>query len=181
MFHLGKHLFRKIKGSGISPGVISCQYWWLFLSCDVKDFGEACSTCAQNNHFHQKPAGLLLPLPGPYSPWTHITVDFITFLPSSSHCMVLQDDTFVSLPLCLSSTFSTYMDYLSILSLTEEVNLIFWHVPCGSKFLNFSSVYHPQTNRQVEHFTQILENYLQNFVTSQQENLASLLPCTEFS
>lgn len=44
----------------------------------------ACTVCAQTKSSNNPPAGLLRPLPIPSRPWSHITLDFVTGLPSSS-------------------------------------------------------------------------------------------------
>ena len=45
--------------------------------------------------------------------------------------------------------------------------------------LKLSTIYHPQTNGQTEQNNQTLEQYLQHFVTMQQNNWVKLLPLTQ--
>jgi hypothetical protein len=49
----------------------------------VENCVKQCLICQQAKHTHQKPAGLLQPLPPPAAPWQEITMDFIEGLPLS--------------------------------------------------------------------------------------------------
>ncbi|XP_056410102.1 ATP-binding cassette sub-family F member 2 [Hyla sarda] len=69
--------------------LISRHYWWPRLEHDVSEFVRSCDTCARDKTSQQRPAGLLQPLPIPEIPWTHITMDFITDLPSSHNNTVI--------------------------------------------------------------------------------------------
>lgn len=44
------------------------------MSADIQAFMMACSVCARSKVSHQPAAGLLLPLPVPSRPWSHIAV-----------------------------------------------------------------------------------------------------------
>ncbi|KAL0183468.1 hypothetical protein M9458_022843, partial [Cirrhinus mrigala] len=61
--------------------LISNRFWWPTLQRDVIDFVRGCSFCNISKSFHQCPAGLLQPIP--QRPWSHISIDFVTDLPSS--------------------------------------------------------------------------------------------------
>ena len=50
---------------------------------EVKDFVAACATCVRSKDLRQRPQGLLLPLPTPSGPWSHLFMDFVTGLPVS--------------------------------------------------------------------------------------------------
>ncbi|KAL0180400.1 hypothetical protein M9458_025842, partial [Cirrhinus mrigala] len=63
--------------------LISNRFWWPTLQRDTIEFVHNCSTCNITKSSHQRPAGLLLPLPIPQRPWSHIAIDFVTDLPSS--------------------------------------------------------------------------------------------------
>lgn len=68
----------------------SQRFWWPSLEKEVKDYDDACPTCAQQNTLHQPPSGLLQPLPGPSRPWSDISLDFVTgLLPSEGNTTVL--------------------------------------------------------------------------------------------
>lgn len=63
-------------------------FWWHSLAHDT--YIKACQACAQSKSSQKLPAGLLEPLPLPQCPWSHISVDFITDLPScNGYTMIL--------------------------------------------------------------------------------------------
>ncbi|KAI2643953.1 Transposon Tf2-9 polyprotein [Labeo rohita] len=61
------------------------RFWWPTLNKDVIQFVNQCPTCNIPKTSHQRPAGLLQPLPIPQRPWSHIAIDFLTDLPSSNN------------------------------------------------------------------------------------------------
>ena len=58
-------------------------YWWAGLGSDVQQYVSSCDHCQRNKASHEKPAGLLQPLPVPEFRWQWVTVDFITDLPET--------------------------------------------------------------------------------------------------
>ena len=50
---------------------------------EVAEYVPKCFTCQQVKVEHQKPSGLLQPLPIPEWKWEHITMDFVVGLPRS--------------------------------------------------------------------------------------------------
>lgn len=66
------------------------------MTRDARAFIDACPVCACGKSSHQPPAGLLHPLPVPRRPWSHITVNFVTGLPTSDGQRVILtiDDRF---------------------------------------------------------------------------------------
>ena len=59
------------------------QYWWRGIKKDVAQFIARCLTCQQVKAEHQRPGGMLQPLPISEWKWEHITMDFVTGLPRS--------------------------------------------------------------------------------------------------
>ena len=57
------------------------QYWWEGMKRDVASFVAKCIVCQQVKAEHQRPSGLLQPLPIPEWKWDKITMDFVTGLP----------------------------------------------------------------------------------------------------
>ncbi|XP_062099744.1 uncharacterized protein LOC133805580 [Humulus lupulus] len=57
------------------------QYWWEGMKRDVANFVAKCVVCQQVKAEHQRPSGLLQPLPIPEYKWDRITMDFVTGLP----------------------------------------------------------------------------------------------------
>jgi hypothetical protein len=58
-------------------------YYWPALKTAVENYVKQCSVCQMAKPSHQKPAGLLQPLPLPDAPWQGITMDFIEGFPLS--------------------------------------------------------------------------------------------------
>uniref|UniRef100_A0A7N2MWN1 RNA-directed DNA polymerase n=1 Tax=Quercus lobata TaxID=97700 RepID=A0A7N2MWN1_QUELO len=58
-------------------------YWWNNMKREIAQFVEQCLTCQQIKAIHQKPSGLLQPLPIPEWKWECICMDFVTGLPRS--------------------------------------------------------------------------------------------------
>ena len=63
------------------------NFWWPGMKKIIADFVARCLQCQQVKAEHQRPAGLLQPLPIPEWKWEHITMDFIVGLPRSSRGM----------------------------------------------------------------------------------------------
>ena len=59
------------------------QYWWKGMKNDVAGFVAKCLTCQQVKAEHQRPGGLMQPLPVAEWKWEHVTMDFVTGLPRS--------------------------------------------------------------------------------------------------
>ena len=59
-------------------------YWWPGMKKDIRRFVSECLTCQLVKAEHQRPAGLLKPLPIPEWKWENVTMDFMTGLPRSA-------------------------------------------------------------------------------------------------
>ena len=57
------------------------NYWWQGMKRDIADYVARCLVCQQVKVEHQRPSGLLQPLPIPEWKWEHITMDFVMGLP----------------------------------------------------------------------------------------------------
>ncbi len=75
-------------GNARSLDFLQWLFWWPSIKEDVKVYVEACPVCSQGKSTHQRPQGLLHPLPIPRRPWSHLSLDFVTGLPPSQgkHC-----------------------------------------------------------------------------------------------
>ena len=62
--------------------LISRDFWWPQMWKDVKDFVLSCDICSRSKNPQHRPYGLLQPLPIPCRPWSSVSMDFITDLPS---------------------------------------------------------------------------------------------------
>ena len=56
-------------------------FWWTRMKKDIAEYVAVCDVCQRVKAEHQKPAGLLQPLPIPEWKWDKLGMDFITGLP----------------------------------------------------------------------------------------------------
>ena len=63
------------------------NFWWSNMKKDVAEFVAKCLTCQQVKIEHQRPAGVLQPLPIPEWKWDDIAMDFVTGLPPTQKGM----------------------------------------------------------------------------------------------
>ena len=56
-------------------------FWWTGMKKDIAEYVAVCDVCQRVKAEHQKPAGLLQPLPIPEWKWDKLGMDFITGLP----------------------------------------------------------------------------------------------------
>jgi hypothetical protein len=57
------------------------RFWWSNMKRDMAEYIAPCDVCNRVKAEHQKPAGLLQPLPIPEWRWDNVGMDFITGLP----------------------------------------------------------------------------------------------------
>ena len=57
------------------------SFWWTGMKKDIAEYVAECDVCQRVKAEHQKPAGLLQPMPIPEWKWDKIGMDFITGLP----------------------------------------------------------------------------------------------------
>uniref|UniRef100_A0A3Q3B2I2 Gypsy retrotransposon integrase-like protein 1 n=1 Tax=Kryptolebias marmoratus TaxID=37003 RepID=A0A3Q3B2I2_KRYMA len=180
--------------------VVQSRFWWKGLTKDVKEFVAACRVCSQAKPSHRPPAGLLRPLPIPHRPWSHISMDFITGLPSS------EGNTTI---LTIVDRFSkmTHLVPLPKLPTSKELSQIlaeevfrlhglpsdivsdrgpqfvscFWREFCGQLGIqvSLSSGFHPQTDRQTERCNQEVESKLRMLCEQYPTKWSSALPWVE--
>lgn len=161
--------------------VASQRFWWPSMEKEVKEYVDACPTCAQQKTSHQPPSGLLQPLPVPSRPWSDISLDFVTGLPPS------EGNTTV---LTVVDRFSKMVHFIPLTKLPsakETADVVLHHVfrlhgfprdvvsDRGPQFISqfwrafckllgatvsLSSGYHPESNGQTERLNQELETGL---------------------
>jgi len=181
--------------------LISRNYWWPQMSRYIGQYVSTCDLCLRTKPIRQAPVGELYPLQIPDSRWDTLSVDFIVELPlSSGHDAVMTVVDSVSkrahfipmhmtvtaegaarlflhrvwklhsLPKCVVSDQGPQF----IARFTRELYQLL-----GIKLAS-STAWHPQTDGQMEHVNQELDQYLQLFVNEQQDDWYDLLPMAEF-
>ncbi|KAL0420440.1 UNVERIFIED_CONTAM: Transposon Ty3-I Gag-Pol polyprotein [Sesamum latifolium] len=60
------------------------SYWWNNMKRDIAEYVQKCMVCQQVKAEHQRPAGLLQPLPIPEWKWESITMNFVTGFPTTT-------------------------------------------------------------------------------------------------
>ncbi|WKA08967.1 hypothetical protein VitviT2T_026647 [Vitis vinifera] len=179
------------------------QYWWQGMKRDISQFVSKCLTCQQVKVEHQKPAGLLQPLPIAEWKWDHVTMDFVTGLPrtpqskdsvwvivdrlmKSAHFlpMSITDSVIVLSKLYVKEIVRLHGVPLSIVSDRDpRFTSQFWQSlqkALGTK-IKLSSAFHPQTDGQSERVIQILEDMLRACVMDFKGNWVEHLPLIEFA
>ena len=157
-------------------------YWWPAMKREVAQFVSACEVCQRVKLEHQKPAGMLNPLPIPEWKWENIAMDFVVGLSVASNRL---DSIWVIVDrLTKSAHFipvkSGYsVDKLAQVYVDEVVRLHgapvsivsdrgpqltsrFWRSlqnAMGTR-LDFSTAFHPQTDGQSERTIQTIEDML---------------------
>ena len=147
---------------------------------DIAEYVAVCDVCQRVKAEHQKPAGLLQPMPIPEWKWDKLDMDFITGLPRTrsgydSIWVVVDRLTKVARFILVKTTYTSVK--LAKIYTTRIVCLHgvpttiisdrgtqftskFWnqlHETLGTR-LEFSTAFHPQTNGRTERVNQILED-----------------------
>uniref|UniRef100_A0A8C5LUM7 Gypsy retrotransposon integrase-like protein 1 n=1 Tax=Leptobrachium leishanense TaxID=445787 RepID=A0A8C5LUM7_9ANUR len=182
--------------------VIKRSFWWPYMKKEIRAYVHHCPTCLQTKSLHTLPQGLLQPLPIPKSPWTDISMDFITELPMSSDCntiMVIVDRFskmahFIPVKSIPSATKTAHLFIKNVFSLHGLPETIttdrgtqftsrFWSAfcKCLHRLFCISTAFHPQTNGQTERVNGVLEQYLRCFITHLQNDWIQYLPIAEFT
>jgi hypothetical protein len=60
---------------------LKTKYWWRGMKKEIAQYVARCDTCQRTKVEHQRPAGLLQPLPVLEWKWEEIGMDFVTGLP----------------------------------------------------------------------------------------------------
>ena len=170
---------------------------------DIAKFVAECLTCQQVKAEHQRPGGLLQPLPIPEWKWEHVTMDFVVGLPRSlkghDAIWVIVDRLTKSahfLPIKVNFT----LDKLARLYIQEIVRLHgapvsivsdrdprftarFWKSlqSAMGTTLNFSTAFHPQSDGQFERTIQTLEDMLRACILDLGGRWDGHLPLVEFA
>ena len=179
------------------------RYWWINLKRDIAEYIAKCDVCSRVKAEHQKPAGLLQPLPVPDWKWEQIGMDFITGLPRTksgydSIWVIVDRLTKVSHFIPVKTTYTSakladiYMKRIVCLhgvpkkivsDRGTQFTSHFWnqlHESLGTR-LEFSTAFHPQTDGQTERVNLILEDMLRACALDYKSSWDDNLPYAEFS
>ena len=178
------------------------RFWWPGMAEDVKSFVGACAICVRSKNPHQRPQGLLHPLPIPHRPWSHISMDFVTGLPVSEGntvILVIVDRfskacRFVplpKLPSALETAKLTFNYVFRLCGLPQDIvsdrgpqfSSRVWRAFCKiiGATASLSSGFHPQSNGQTERMNQELETTLRALVADNASSWSSCLPWAEYA
>jgi hypothetical protein len=169
----------------------------------LHEYIALCDVCNKVKAEHQKPAGLLQPLPIPEWKWDNVGMDFITGLPRTksgydSIWVVVDRLTKVAHFIPVKTTYTSarlakiYMNQIvclhgvpkSILSdRGTQLTSHFWcqlHKSLGTT-LEFSTAFHPQTAGLTERVNQILKDMLRGCALDYGSRWDENLPYSEFS
>ncbi|WVZ91093.1 LOW QUALITY PROTEIN: hypothetical protein U9M48_037307 [Paspalum notatum var. saurae] len=178
-------------------------YWWKGMKADVAKHVAQCDTCWRVKAEHQKPAGLLQPLPIPVWKWDEVGMDFVTGLPKTpkgndSIWVIVDRLTKTAHFLPVRTNYNgarlakIYIENIVKLhgipskivsDRGTQFTFRFWkslQEAMGTN-LDFSSAYHPQTDGQTERVNQIMEDMLRACVLTYDKDWESSLPYAEFS
>jgi hypothetical protein len=170
---------------------------------EIAEYIALCDVCSRVKAEHQKPAGLLQPLPIPDWKWDKIGMDFITGLPKTrpgynSIWVVVDRLTKVVHFIPVKTTYTSaklakiYMNKIVCLhgvpkgivsDRGTQFTSHFWrqlHESLGIR-LEFSTMFHPQTDGQTERVNQILEDMLRACALDYGSSWDENLPYAEFS
>ena len=157
------------------------NYWWPGLKKDVKRYVQGCFKCQQNKVQHQRKAGELHPLEISQGLWQEISIDIIGPLPKSNgmDAIVIIVNRFTKM-ICLKVTTTNissegmakiYRDNIWKLHGIPRKILSDRGLQFASKFMEefiktlgmkkqLSTVYHPQTDGQMERINQEIGTFL---------------------
>ncbi|KAJ8374999.1 hypothetical protein SKAU_G00055790 [Synaphobranchus kaupii] len=178
------------------------SFWWPTLKGDTRAFVLACSVCARSKASHQPPSGLLLSLPVPGRPWSHIGVDFVTGLPLSEGNTVILTIVdrfskavhFVPLPKLPSALETAELLVLHVVRLHgipsdivsdrgPQFSSRVWRAFCAALGASpsLSSGFHPQSNGQAERANQDLGAALRCVTVRNPASWSRFLPWVEYA
>ena len=177
------------------------NYWWPGVTRDVGKYVEKCDLCQRMKNRTEELVGKLKLSKVLKKPWLHITVDFITKLPvvAGKDAILVVCDWLSKMTHFVATTEGTLAEGLArlflnnvwklhglpesvvsdrgpqfVAELTKELNRMLVIK------MKLSTVFHPQTDGQIEQMNQELEQYLQFFVDYRQKDWLEWLASAEF-
>jgi hypothetical protein len=182
---------------------LKSRYWWYGMKRVVAEYVALCDKCQRVKAERQRPVRLLQPLKIPQWKWEEISMDFIIGLPTTQSSY---DSIWVIIDHFLKVTH--FIPVKTMYKRAKLVELYITRIMClhgvpkkivsdrGTQFmsrfweklheamdtrLNFSSVYHPQTDGQTERVNQILEDMVRACALKDSKSWDKCLPYAGFS
>ena len=179
------------------------RYYWPTMMEDIRNHINSCLPCAQNNHRRQKPPGKLKPIPPPEGIWKLLCMDFHGPITPTSrrgnrYIISLTDvlSKFVITKAVRDCTATTAVNFL-----VEDVILKYGTPTCiltdnGTHFTAqimdklfqqlgvthlYSTVYHPQTNGQIERFNATMDGKIAALCNERRTNWDETLQYVTFN
>lgn len=182
------------------PGIVRTKqrvrsrYWWPNMDREIEHYVRACPTCNITDKTAVTHPTPLQPISFPSGPWKQIGIDVVgpfNNFPSQSRYAITVVDYFSKWPevkLAPNATTDTIINFLRQLFSREGYCdvIISDHGPQfqSHAFRSFlqergiehrqSSIYHPQSNGQVERFNRVLKDLLQSISAEKKDILESL-------
>ena len=171
--------------------LVTRNYWWPGVTRDVERYVEGCDLCQRMKNRTEEVAGKLKLSKVPEKPWTHLIVDFIMKLlvVAGKDVILVVCDRLSKMTHFVATTEGTLAEGLArlfrdnvwklhglpesvvsdrgsqfVAELTKELNRML-----GIE-TKLSTVFHPQTDGQMERMNQELEQYLRFFVDHRQKD-----------
>ncbi|SJL10445.1 uncharacterized protein ARMOST_13831 [Armillaria ostoyae] len=178
------------------------EYWWPKMKKDVKTYIGGCETCQRTKSSNQAKSTPLHPNAISTEPWTHISVNMITGLPTSNRhdALLVVVDRFskaiilvpCNVELSTEGWARILQDHVYTRHGMPQVVISDRGPQFVSEFMkelyqmlnimqNTSIAFHPQMDGQTERVNQEVEKYLRIFINHQQTDWADWLPLAEFS
>ena len=181
--------------------LIKHNFWFPGLEPFIRKYVSSCDICQRNKARRHKPYGELNSLEVPYTPWSHISMDFIVDLPNVNGYTIIWVvvDRFSKMahfiPLKSTQTSELVKAFIQYIWKYHglPVNIVSDRDPTfTSRFwmalmralevdLSLSTAYHLRSDGQTERLNQILEQYLRCFSNYLQDNWLELLHFAEFA
>jgi hypothetical protein len=190
-------------GSTMTYHDLKSRYLWYGMKRAIAEYAALCDNCQRVKAERQRPTGLLQPLKIPQWKWEEISMDFIIGLPTTQ---LGYDSIWVIVDRFLK--IAHFIRVKTMYKGAKLAELYIARIMClhrvgkktvsdrGTQFtsrfsekqheemhtrLNFSLVYHPQTNGQTERVNQIIEDMLRACALKDSKSWDKCLPYAEFS
>lgn len=188
---------------------LRAKYYWPNMKSNVKDYVDTCQICQKAKAPRHKSHGRLQVLQEVKNPWSSITMDFITGLPSSfstrgkkrdQDAILVVVDRYTKMARYLPCSKKLDAEDLAELLVREifekhgvPENIVsdrgvlftskYWSTFCFYLRVTrkLSTAFHSQTDGQTEIQNQILERYLRNYVNHKQTDWVDWLPSAELA